>query len=82
VLRILAQRPPTVAVEVGVFALVSRKLFAGVDKVLGLPEDQRPAALVFLVACDVSAEIRRRARRWLAKVRGPQAKTLRVSENP
>jgi hypothetical protein len=71
VLRILAQRPPTVAVEVGVFALASRKLFAEVAKVLGLPEDQRPAAVVFLVACDFSAEVRRRARRWLAEIRRP-----------
>ena len=33
-----------------------------VDKVLGLSEDERPAALVFLVACDVSDETRGRAR--------------------
>ena len=33
-----------------------------VDKVLGLPDDLRPAALVFLVACDVSDETRNRAR--------------------
>jgi hypothetical protein len=33
-----------------------------VDKVLGLPEDLRPAVLVFLVTCDVSAETRHRAR--------------------
>jgi len=35
---------------------------AEVDKILGLPEELRPAALVFLVACDVSDETRRRAR--------------------
>jgi tetratricopeptide (TPR) repeat protein len=35
---------------------------AEVDKILGVPEELRPAALVFLVACDVSDETRRRAR--------------------
>jgi hypothetical protein len=30
-----------------------------VAKVLGLPQDQRPAVLVFLVTCDVSDETRR-----------------------
>jgi hypothetical protein len=35
---------------------------AEVDKVLGLPDHLRPAALVFLVACDVSDETRARAR--------------------
>jgi hypothetical protein len=35
---------------------------AEVDKVLGLPDELRPAALVFLVACDVSGETRRRVR--------------------
>ena len=35
---------------------------AEVDKVLSLLEDLRPVALVFLVACDVSDETRRRAR--------------------
>jgi tetratricopeptide (TPR) repeat protein len=35
---------------------------AEVDKVLAVPEELRPAALVFLVACDVSDETRRRAR--------------------
>jgi hypothetical protein len=34
----------------------------GVDKVLELPDDLRPAALIFLVACDVSDETRNRAR--------------------
>jgi hypothetical protein len=33
-----------------------------VDKILAVPEDLRPAALVFLVTCDVSDETRRRAR--------------------
>ena len=33
-----------------------------IDKVLGLPDELRPAALVFLVACDVSGETRRRVR--------------------
>ena len=35
---------------------------AEIDKVLGLPNELRPAALVFLVACDVSDETRKRAR--------------------
>jgi formylglycine-generating enzyme required for sulfatase activity len=35
---------------------------AELDKVLGLPEDLRPVGLVFLIACDVSEETRRRAR--------------------
>ena len=33
-----------------------------IDKVLGLPNELRPAVLVFLVACDVSDETRTRAR--------------------
>jgi len=33
-----------------------------VKKVLALPEDQRPAVLVFLVTCDVSANTRQKAR--------------------
>jgi tetratricopeptide (TPR) repeat protein len=33
-----------------------------VEKVLALPEDQRPAGLVFIVTCDVSANTRQRAR--------------------
>jgi len=60
---------------------------AEVDKVLGLPEDLRPAALVFLVACDVSAETRRRARARCARPsRTPtpavSAAGWRRSENP
>jgi len=39
-----------------------RDALAEVDKVLALPEDQRPAGLVFLVTCDVSARTRQRAR--------------------
>jgi hypothetical protein len=35
---------------------------AEVDKVLALPKDQRPAGLVFLVTCDVSAKARQQAR--------------------
>ena len=36
-----------------------------VDKLLSLPADQRPAELVFLVTCDVSANARQQAReRW------------------
>jgi hypothetical protein len=50
---------------------------AEVDKVLGLPEDLRPAAPVFLVACDVSAETRRRARARCA--RRSRTPTLAVS---
>jgi hypothetical protein len=50
---------------------------AEVDKVLGLPEDLRPAALVFLVACDATAETRRRARACCA--RPSRTPTLAVS---
>jgi hypothetical protein len=32
------------------------------DKVLGLPKDQRPVGLVFLVTCDVSADTRQQTR--------------------
>ena len=39
-----------------------RDALAEVDKVLALPEDQRPAGLIFLVTCDVSARTRRQAR--------------------
>ena len=35
---------------------------AEVEKVLALPEDQRPAGLVFLVTCDVSVNTRQRVR--------------------
>lgn len=35
---------------------------AEVEKVLALPEDQRPAGLIFLVPCDVSANTRQQAR--------------------
>ena len=35
---------------------------AEVEKVLALPEDQRPAVLVFLVTCDVSANTRQQVR--------------------
>jgi len=35
---------------------------AEVEKVLALPEDQRPMGLVFLVTCDVSANTRQRVR--------------------
>ncbi len=35
---------------------------AEVEKVLALPEDQRPAGLVFLVTCDVSANTRQQVR--------------------
>jgi hypothetical protein len=50
---------------------------AKVDKVLGLPEGLRPAALVFLVACDVSAETCRRAHARCA--RPSRTPTLAVS---
>jgi hypothetical protein len=39
-----------------------RDALAEVEKVLALPEDQRPAGLVFLVTCDVRADTRQRAR--------------------
>jgi len=35
---------------------------AEVEKVLGLPEDERPVGLVFIVTCDVSAKTRKQAR--------------------
>ena len=39
-----------------------RDALAEVEKVLALPEDQRPVGLVFLVTCDVSANTRQQAR--------------------
>ena len=39
-----------------------RDALAEVEKVVALPEDQRPAAYVFLVTCDVSANTCRQIR--------------------
>jgi HEAT repeat protein len=35
---------------------------AEIDKILSLPNDQRPAGLIFIVTCDVSAQTRQQAR--------------------
>jgi len=42
-------------------------VLAEINKVVGLPNDLRPAALVFLVTCDVSAKTRQRARERCGK---------------
>ena len=39
-----------------------KDVLAEINKVVGLPDDLRPAALVFLVTCDVSARTRQKAR--------------------
>ena len=39
-----------------------KDVLAEIDKIVGLPDDLRPAALVFLVTCDVSAKTRQKAR--------------------
>jgi len=39
-----------------------KDVLAEINKVVGLPDDLRPAALVFLVTCDVSANTRQKAR--------------------
>jgi hypothetical protein len=39
-----------------------KSALAEVDKILALPEDQRPVGLVFIVTCDVSANTRQQAR--------------------
>lgn len=38
-----------------------------VEKILALPKDERPAGLVFLVTCDVSAQARQRVRKRCAE---------------
>jgi len=39
-----------------------KDVLAEINKIVGLPDDLRPAALVFLVTCDVSARTRQKAR--------------------
>jgi tetratricopeptide (TPR) repeat protein len=39
-----------------------KDVLAEINKVMGLPDDLRPAALVFLATCDVSARTRQKAR--------------------
>jgi hypothetical protein len=39
-----------------------RNVLAEIEKILALPPDQRPAEIVFIVACDVSANTRQQAR--------------------